>query len=325
MLGELWSRFRNTLYDKEFLPVVQSGFFVVSIGNLTWGGTGKTALTSRIGSFFLSRGYRVAVLSRGYKRDSRGVQVVSDGEQLIERWEPAGEESYWLAKKLPGAVVVVAENRLESLPVLRRFQPHILLLDDGFQHRKIARNLDLVLLDASENLVNEGIIPFGKLREPLSSLRRADAVVLTHTQNPHKKTFEWIAHHVTAPIYQADYQPVPGGVSWKGKRVAAFCAIGSPNHFFDMLERDGAELVLRKRFRDHHHYSKEDLAALEIEAQNSGARCLVTTEKDAVKIEDFPFELPYYVAVVELKLNAEDLFFQFLLDRFLEYAVRSKK
>jgi len=325
MLGEWWSGFRNYLYDKELLPIVHSGFFVVSVGNLTWGGTGKTALTSRIGSFLLSRGYRVAVLSRGYKRASSGVQVVSDGNQVIDRWESAGEESYWLAKKLPGAVVVVAENRLEALPVLRSFQPHILLLDDAFQHRRIARNLDLVLLDASENLLSEGIIPFGKLREPLSSLQRADAVVLTHTRLPHTKTFEWLSQHVTAPIFQADYEPQAGGVSWNGKRVAAFCAIGAPHHFFDMLERNGAELVLRKRFRDHHHYSKEDMASLDTRAQNAGAQLLVTTEKDAVKISDFPFQLPFQVAAVELKLKVEDLFFQFLLDRFLEYAVRSKK
>jgi len=325
MLGEWWSRFRNYLYDREFLPVVHTGFFVVSIGNLTWGGTGKTALTSRLGSFLLARGYRVAILSRGYKRTSRGVQVVSDGKQMMDRWESAGEESYWLARKLPGAVVIVAENRLEALPVLRNFQPHILLLDDAFQHRRIARNLDLVLLDASENLLREGVIPFGKLREPLSSLQRADAVVLTHTRRPHKKTFEWLSHHVMPPIFQADYESVTGAASWKGKRVAAFCAIGAPHHFFDMLEQNGAELVLRKRFRDHHHYSRADLAELEIKAQNSGAHLLITTEKDSVKIGDFPFELPLQVASVELKLKEEDAFFQFLLDRFLEYAVRSKK
>jgi len=325
MLGELWSNFRNTLYDKEYLPVVHPGCFVVSIGNLTWGGTGKTALTARIGSFLLSCGYRVAILSRGYKRTSQGVRIVSDGKQVMERWEMAGEESYWLANKLPGAVVIVAENRAEAIPVLQTFQPQILLLDDGFQHRRIARNVDLVLLDASENLVSEGIIPFGKLREPLSSLRRAGAVVLTHTRYPHKKTFEWIAHHVTAPIFQAGYEPVSRETPWKGKRIAAFCAIGAPHHFFDMLEQDGAELVLRKRFRDHHHYSREDLTSLELKAQNAGARSLVTTEKDAVKIGDFPFQLPWHVAAVELKLKEEDAFFQFLLDRFLEYAVRSKK
>ena len=248
---------------------------------------------------------------------------MSDGKQVIERWETAGEESYWLAKKLPGAMVIVAEKRGEALPALRGFQPHVLLLDDGFQHRRIARNLDLVLLDASENLLSEGVIPFGKLRESLSSLKRADAVVFTHTRHPHKKTFEWLSRHVQAPIFQADYEPA--AVSWKAKRVAAFCAIGTPHHFFDMLERNGAELVLRKRFRDHHHYSREELAALDAAAQNAGAQLLLTTEKDAVKIGDFPFELPYCVAEVELKFKAEDLFFQFLLDRFLEYAVRSKK
>lgn len=147
MLGEWWSRFRNYLYDREFLPVVHTGFFVVSVGNLTWGGTGKTALTSRLGSFLLARGYRVAILSRGYKRTSRGVQVVSDGKQMIDRWESAGEEPYWLARTLPGAVVIVAENRLEALPVVKKFHPHILLLDDAFQHRRMARNLDFVLLD----------------------------------------------------------------------------------------------------------------------------------------------------------------------------------
>src|SRR4029453_11415393 len=98
-----------------------------------------------------------------------------------------------------------------------------------------------------------------------------------------------------------------------------------PHHFFDMLERNGADLVLRKRFRDHHHYSREELAALEARAQNAGAQLLVTTEKDAIKIDDFPFELPFHVAAAELRLKVEDSFFQFLLDRFLEYAVRSKK
>lgn len=313
MPGAILSRIRNALYDHGLLPVARPRAFVISIGNLTWGGTGKTSLTAQLAEHLCSSGYRVGILSRGYGRRSRGVVVVSNGGSICCDWRAAGDEPYWLSKTVPKAMVVVAENRVEGLKAFDSFAPDVLLLDDAFQHRRIARDIDLLLVDASEDLLRQRVLPFGKLREPIDSMRRATAIILTHASRSHASTRNWIEAHAKAPVFHADY--VPNRSDLMGAKLAAFCALGSPQHFFAMLEQAGATLVFQQEFRDHHVYTGPDLASLNTGAERAGAEALATTAKDAVKIGDFAFRLPLRIVDASLKVQEEDLFFQFLHER----------
>lgn len=307
-MGAWLPRIRNYLYDKEFLTIEKFPYFVISVGNLTWGGTGKTTLTAQIGRFLLSRGRRVAVVSRGYGRTSHGIRVVNSP---CADWQELGDELFLLSQQLPEATIVAAEDRRSGLRALSDVHPDVVLLDDAFQHRRAARNLDLVLIDASENINAQKVIPWGKLREPASGIKRADAAVLTHAAEAHPETVEWIASEFHGPVFCADYA-FTNSESWNGKSVAAFCALGAPHHFFRMLKESGATLVLGKAFRDHHAYSQSDVDSMAQEASRAGAVALVTTQKDAVKLKSFSFTLPLVVAAAQLRFEKENAFFEFL-------------
>lgn len=308
MIGTLWSRVRNHLYDKGVFFSVRPKEFVISIGNLTWGGTGKTALTSYLAKFLINEGYKVGILSRGYGRHSRGPLVVSDGEGLKNTWEQTGDEPYLLACTIPQAAVVVAESRVEGLPKLSQFQPDVILLDDAFQHRRIARDLDLVLVDSTEDIRRLHVLPFGKLREPVDSLHRASAIILSHAKNANPDT-EKVLSIYAVPIYRANYQAK--NFEYSGKRIAAFCGIGSPRHFESLL-KENAKLVFFREFPDHHIYSTAELAQLEEDALKSGAEVLVTTGKDAVKLIPDHFRLPLGIIHVEFVIEEEEQFYSWI-------------
>lgn len=313
MLGVWWSRIRNRLYDENYLTASRPSAFVISVGNLTWGGTGKTTLVKQIAGKLISNGMSVAIVSRGYGRTSRGPFLISDGKQILADWKMAGEEAYWLARSLPSVPVVVGEDREAAVQKLNGLDPEIIVLDDGFQHRRIARDLDLVLIDASENLLKQNVIPFGKLREPVDSLRRADAILLTHSAVSNPNTTRWISENLHIPVFHANYQIADHAL--KGKRIAAFCAIGAPHHFFNLLSSLGATLVLQKAFRDHHVYTAQELKDLESETAKAGAELLVTTEKDSVKLDGFSFGLPLQTIRAKLALDESEQFDGFLLQR----------
>lgn len=308
------SRIRNLLYDKEFLDVSRFPYFVISVGNLTWGGTGKTTLTGQIGRFLLSRGYRLAVVSRGYGRKSKGVRVVHGS---AGSWQDTGDEIYLLSQKLPEASFVAAEDRRLGLEALEASRPQVVLLDDAFQHRKVARNLDLALIDASENLLKQRVIPFGKLREPVIGLLRADAVILTHAGKANAETEAWISRSIQKPVFRADYVAV-NSERWAGKKIGAFCALGSPHHFFRLLHENGADVAVEIEFKDHHNYCESDVAEIEGAAVEEGAEALITSAKDAVKLQGLRFTLPLMVAEAELRFEDDDAFYSFVLNRIVE-------
>lgn len=309
----LISRIRNALYDYHFLPISTADAFVISIGNLTWGGTGKTSLAAQLAELLIENHFRVAILSRGYGRKSKGVIVVSDGVTLRSDWKSAGDEAYWLATSVPGAAVVVAEKRSQGIHLLAETKPDVILLDDAFQHRSAGRDIDILLIDASEDLLRQRVLPFGKLREPVDSIRRADAIVLTHNSNAHPATVRCIANRARVPVFHADY--VPEGDDFAGKKLGAFCGLGSPQHFFQMLSDSGAELVFQQEFRDHHEYSRAELIAMQSRAEQAGAEALATTAKDAVKIDTAIFRLPLMIVNAKLKVAEESMFRSFLLER----------
>ncbi len=314
-----WSRIRNYLYDNAFLKSVRPKAFVISAGNLTWGGAGKTSLVIEIGRFLIGRGSRVAVVSRGYGRSTTGAVVVSKGNALLDglpdsSWERFGDEPFLIAKELPTAMVVVAGKRIDALPLLDSFSPDVILLDDAFQHRRIARDIDLVLIDSSEDITRHRVIPFGKLREGLSSLQRAHAVILTHAQQAHPATLAYVRDHLSVPFFHADYVP-EDPESIQGKKLAAICAIAAPEHFYDLLRHNGAGPVLKQSFRDHHRFSAEELQAFSRRAISAGADLVVTTSKDAVRMQWNERTPGLLVVDVKLQICEETLFYDFLLER----------
>jgi len=314
MPGLIWSRLRNHLYDSQIIKSVRFPGFVISIGNLTWGGTGKTALTLQLARFLIDRKYRVAIISRGYRRATKGLTIVSDGRELKCKWEESGDEPFLLASHLPEATVLVARNRIDARSYLETMRPHVILLDDAFQHRRIGRDLDILLVDASENITTQHVIPFGKLREEPRSIGRAHAVILTHQSQANPETIRWFSENVKKTVFHADYVVQDPDLIC-GKKIGAFCGIGAPQHFFRLLKENGAEIVATKSFPDHHRFSTREVEEFRDEALKKGAEIFVTTEKDAVRVEAIVRDPLLKVIQVKLQIEEEKLFYEFLRSR----------
>ncbi len=301
-------RIRSAAYDKGILKARQLPCVVISIGNVTLGGSGKTPLTIHIAKTLSRLGYRVAVISRGYGgRAEKSGAIVSDGSQIFVSADVSGDEPYMMAQQLNGTPVIVGADRYQSGKIANRsFNPDVILLDDGFQHRRLARDLDLVLLDAKEPGGNGYLFPRGVLREPLESIKRGHAVVLTRTQLYRQKldsklgsllesipTFASRHHPNIVKIVPANNMPkdVPGnGILsqdfdfLKGRKALAFSGIAANENFFEMLRDTGCLLVDGMPYRDHHRYRRSDISRIRQTADDQQADIIVTTEKDYYRL-----------------------------------------
>lgn len=285
------ARLRNVLYDRGLLGARSVELPVISVGNITAGGTGKTPFVAWLARFLKLRRRSPAILSRGYGRD-REVGI--------------DDENRMLGSLVPGVPVVVNPDRLEGARVaIEAGQADVLILDDGFQHRRIARDLDVVLLDALMPFGGGRQLPLGYLREPVSGLRRAHLVVLTRTDLVTRDRVEELQRRVSRYVDEenvvcAAHQPSevvalrPGGGRQQAElgrlssgRWAAFCGIGNPEAFRQTLLAQGVELAGLHVYPDHHRYRRADLQALMRAAAARGCEGLVTTEKDAAKVERF--------------------------------------
>ncbi|MBI5968081.1 MAG: tetraacyldisaccharide 4'-kinase [Deltaproteobacteria bacterium] len=294
---------RIFLYTHRILKTHSLSGKVVSVGNITLGGTGKTPFVCLLSEMLRAREYRVAILSRGYKGKFQGpFGLVSDGEQILMNWLQAGDEPYLLAEKLKGVPVVIGKERwLSGKYAIEQFQAEVAILDDGFQHLPLKRNLDLVLIDSSSPFGNGYLFPRGVLREPLKQIRRADAIILTKVgqSGNNIKLKENLANILDGrPIFQVDYAPTEIRV-WgektplppehlKGKKVLAFSGVAKPESFWQSLLNLGAVIVGTKTFPDHHRYGQKDVEKLWEKGAALKVDALVTTEKDLVRMEGFP-------------------------------------
>jgi tetraacyldisaccharide 4'-kinase len=296
---------------------------VISVGNITLGGTGKTPLVIYIAHRLKERGFKVAVLSRGYKRRKRGLIELTGEDRNRVDWTEVGDEPYLLSSRLNDIPVVVCKDRgVSGVRAERKYQADVLVLDDGFQHWKLPRNLDVVVIDSTNPFGNSKLFPAGVLREPLSGLRRADVFILNKAnQLSHKQDIVGVlrSYNREAPIIESTYKinsvrrlfgdrPKNGGLPMgveekelKGKKVLAFSGIGNPVSFEKSLEVLGVEVIKHRKFPDHFSYKKPDIMNMEREAQKSGADFMITTEKDSVRIpmmEDL--HIPIYVLKIDL-------------------------
>lgn len=258
--------FRNSLYDSGRLQVNELRGPVVSIGNISVGGSGKTPFTILLGNLLRRRGIAFDILSRGYRRESHGARIVDPKGSARE----FGDEPILLAREL-GVDVIVGESRYEAGVLAEKtWGPRLHLLDDGFQHRRLARQFDIVLL-APEDL-RDTLLPSGRLREPLSSLARADAVVMTGDLDVLPVPQIWRVTRELS-IEPAIVHPI------------AFCGIAKPQKFFKQLRAKEIGAVAEVAFRDHHRYTHADVARLQRLAQQKNADSFLTTAKDAINLE----------------------------------------
>lgn len=294
---------RNRWYDTGW-PVRCLSTPVISVGNLTVGGTGKTPMTLWLCELLLQRGRRPAVLSRGYKAPGGGPP----------------DELAMLARRCPRAIGVAHADRLRAgLLATEQYGADVLVLDDGYQHRRMARSLDLVLIDATCPFGYGRLLPRGLLREPLSSLRRADLLVVTRADQVTRVDLEGVMARLTGlapgvPLLHAIHRPV-GIVDLGGApatlpdgpcRAVLFAAIARPTPFETTARSLGILPVATRWYPDHHAYDAGDAARLSQQARDAGASLLLTTEKDAVKLAGLPTEWPCPVRAVRVDIDFPD-------------------
>jgi tetraacyldisaccharide 4'-kinase len=320
--------YRKGIYRTHTLPCK-----VISVGNITLGGTGKTPFVILVAGMIRNKGYRTAVLSRGYKGKYAGPYgVVSDGERTLLDAVQAGDEPYLLAQKLKGVPVVVGKERwVSGRFVLDRFKPQVIILDDGFQHLALKRDLDILLLDSHHPFGNGKLFPRGELREPLTQMGRADVLILTKAEeddNINNLRKRLMNSPKGGPLFQVRYHPQEVRV-WgeemgkdssilEGRKVLAFAGLARPSSFQKTLSILGAEILKFEVFPDHHPYSPGDLERLSGEALRAGAEAMITTEKDMARIRFIsPPPLPLWTLAVghEFQGNEGPLFAEFLFRR----------
>ena len=293
---------------------------VVSVGNITVGGTGKTPVTEYVARRYVDAGRRVAILSRGYGRPvpSRDVVVVSGGDGLLEPdWRRTGDEPQLLARNVPRAAVLVCADRVRSARMaVAEYGADVIVLDDGFQHMRLGRNEDIVVLDATQPLDSLHLLPRGTLREPPGALRRATMIVLTHADRCESaetamklvrryapKVPIVCTRHQTTAVRQISGSDIQSDLApLAGRRVVAFSAIGNPAGFEHSVASAGADIVHTLRFADHHTYTDADIAEIGQAIDQHAADAAVTTEKDAVRLPGNRIPFPAYSMGVTIDL-----------------------
>lgn len=285
---------RNTLFDRGILPSRRLQRPVVSVGNLSAGGAGKTPFVIALGELLKARDIRFDVLSRGYGRKTRGVLVVDPAGTARD----FGDEPLLIARRL-GVPVIVGESRYDAGRLAeQKFRPQLHILDDGFQHRSLARSFDIVLM--TEHDFDDRLLPSGRLREPLSSLWRADAIVLPEDLSAQNVVVERFAQQ--------------GKLIWRTRRDIAvpaappapvvFCGIARPQQFFAQVRAGGILPVAEVEFRDHHAYERGDIDSLLAMRGKLNAGGFITTDKDAINLGPFQEQLkPFTIATLSLTIG----------------------
>lgn len=325
---------RRWLYEARIIRDHPLGVQVITVGNLTVGGTGKTPVVEKFARVLTDQGRKVAILSRGYRSKPPPLtqrwknklllqdevvppRVVSDGKSLLLNSEDAGDEPYMLASNLKDVVVLTDKDRVKSgRYAIEQFGCDTLLLDDGFQYWKLAgRRRDIVLVDAQQPFGNEHLLPRGTLREPPEHIRRADTIFITKSDGETAALRARIRkHNPNAGIIECVHWPLffedvfnpdqREQIGWlKGKKVATLSGIAQPESFEQSLVQQGADLVYAKRFADHHRFNQQEILNTINRAKKRRAEVILTTQKDAVRFPKIDRrDLPIFYMRVEIKI-----------------------
>ncbi len=321
---------RSAAYQRGWLKRRHLNRPVVSIGNLTVGGTGKTPLVAFVARLLLKRGFKPSILTRGYRRN-RGPSLVVLEPSSSRSPDPreVGDEPALLATSLPEVPIAVCADRYRGgLVAEERFQVNVHLLDDGFQHLTLARDVDIVALDVTQELSDRALLPAGRQREPVGALRRAHLVVLTRVELGNAERLEQVVRvrHPDAPPFHgrtrlralrnfsSGQEVLPETL--EDRPVCAFCGVGNPRAFFRNLRQWGFHIVGEYAFPDHHVYSERDVASLVLSAREAGALTLITTEKDFVNLPaGWRTDLNAYACIIETEIEEQEAFEQELIAR----------
>jgi tetraacyldisaccharide 4'-kinase len=321
---------KNRLYDKKIFKQKRLPCPVISVGNLTVGGTGKTPTVIMLAKFLKEKGYRPAVLSRGYGGKTRSpVNIVSDGVLILKESVDVGDEPVLIAKSAEGIPVLTGADRfLTGQAAIKKMNADILILDDAFQHRRIFRDIDIVLLNRERPFGNGFLLPRGPLREPRECLKRADLILWKDTcvngHDPHDLKQDL---GLSLPVFSGYLKPKsfirgivenPESLDFiRGKTVCAFSGIGSPEAFTETLSSLGGTLVRFLNYPDHYRYTSRDISDIREISSTTGADVIVTTEKDGIRLSEFPdFLKDIFLLRVEMEiLPSQEEFEALLLER----------
>ena len=321
---QLAVRSRLWLYTHEWMKAKRLPRPVVSVGNLTVGGTGKTPMTMWVAQYLAAKGKKVAILSRGYRRNSREkFLLVSNGNDILADPTEAGDEPFLMASRCPGIIVAVGADRYHlGLWVLAKQAVDCFVLDDGFQHLHLDRDVNLLLVDVSDFVGMQSLLPVGRLREPLSSAQRATDIIFTRVEDPEDMKPIWHALQsvlggVVSPIvtrFDVQYltcgnDEVEHDTSWlQGRRVLLFSGVANALSFRHLVEQLDAQVVDELTFSDHKHYTPEVLRHIQERAEKAQAQACLTTEKDLVKVKPlWPYPDPVWALSLGIQfLDGQD-------------------
>ena len=308
----LGHNFRLWAYKWGIFPHRKLNSRVISVGNLTLGGTGKTPFVVMIAETLRGNGFRPAILSRGYGgKSDKAINVVCDGKKTLLSPELVGDEAVMMAEKLKNVPVLTGPDRYQTGSyALEHFEVDTLILDDGYQHLALDRDLNILLFDHSKPLGNSHLFPAGELREPVRETKRADMVCFTRYSRgpanldpnilgsiPQIKTYLRLDS-----LMRIDGEEVLDTEILKNESVAAFCGIAKPKGFQQILLDSQIQLKFFKAFPDHYYYTQQDVKELESKAKQEGADLFLVSEKDAVKLKSMKFSLPIFKVVIELEI-----------------------
>ncbi len=305
---------------------------VISVGNLTVGGTGKTPMTQRVCGLLREHNIKPVVLTRGYRGENEfGAAIVSDGKRVLLSAKAAGDEANMLASLMPKVPVVAGKDRrITGQMAIDTFHPDVLVLDDGMQFYQLHRNCDIILIDSERPFHNGWTFPRGLLREPVTHLRRGQCAVVTNADRVSTEALSNLKVRINriapaVPVFTARYLAIDlkgldgretFPLEWlAGRKICGYCALGKPDGFRSQLERAGAEIVHWVTPRDHHDATMAELSEIMSAAVNAGAEAIVVTDKDAVKLPPVMRPLPFYKLQVDMIVDEQDEFIRLLLEK----------
>ena len=307
---------RNQFYNLGWIKTTSFDEPVISVGNITTGGTGKTPLVIYLAQLLLKNGKKPGIISRGYGRKSQGMQIVHDGKKLLSNPETTGDEPCLMAHILEIVPIVVCEERSRGIRhLLDNFSVNMIIMDDSFQHRKVNRDLDILTVSSNDKKTDYRLLPWGNLREPLKNINRANYVIYTKTEkhktpaihskfqpflktNPINSSLLPTLMKYNATNYQKSKPP--------GKPIFAFCGIADPNSFINTAEKLSLKVEDRKFFQDHQEYTETVIQELSEQIKASSTNYVVTTEKDMVKLPGiFLSKFEIYVIKIEVVFENE--------------------
>ena len=304
---------RNIFYNFNFFVSRKIPTKVISVGNITAGGTGKTPAVIYLSQIFKKRNYKVAVLSRGYGRKTAGTQLVTAGQDKVLDWRNFGDEPTLISQKLEDIPIVVDQNRHRgAMYLIEKFNPDIIIMDDAFQHRSIERDLDLVLINSQAPISDYRLIPHGLLREPIRHLKRADAIILTkfNLGKPEQKLiskvkksnlpvfYSTIIHNHFFSINNETFKPR------NNTRALAVSGIADPRSFYESLQRTNIMMIDKIAYFDHYEFQQSDIENLKKALIDNDAEIIVTTEKDMIRLKSLDLAgLDIYSLGIDFQLD----------------------